>query len=123
MDDVIYLIKAVQEQDARGVWQTTPVKRRVFCTVNSISRAEFFEAGRSGLNPSFMFRVFAADYDGEDVVEYQGRTYGIYRTYKRNGNTYVGTDARLRQDLLQDYVELYAEGKGGTNAGYSSTDQ
>lgn len=122
MESVIYLIKVEQQQDERGVWQDTPIKRRVFCEVESVSRAEFFDAGRSGLNPTFVFRMFAGDYEGEDVVEYEGKTYGIYRTYKRNGNSYIGTLAKSRQDLLQDYIELYVEQKGGTNAGYSSTD-
>jgi hypothetical protein len=48
-----------------------------------------------------VFRVFFADYEGERLLEYNGKRYGIYRTYN-NGS---------------DEVELYAERKGGTNGG------
>ena len=52
------------------------------CQVDSVTRSEFFEAGRNGLNPEFVFRVFFGDYEGgERLVEYRGKRYSIYRTY------------------------------------------
>lgn len=98
--DVITLIGVTRSQDEYGVWRTTPVRRHVMCQVNSVTRAEFFEAGRNGLNPELVFRVFFGDYDGEDTLIYNGQGYGIYRAY------------RGRNDI----VELYAERKGGTNS-------
>jgi hypothetical protein len=71
------------------------------CQVNSVTRNEFFEAGRNGLNPEYVFRVFFGDYDGERIVEYKGKRYGVYRTYHGRN----------------DMMELYAERKGGTNGG------
>lgn len=97
--EVLTLIGTTKTQDAYGIWQETPTSRDIFCQVNSVTRSEFFEAGRNGLNPEFMFSVFAGDYAGERVCEYRGQTYAIYRTY-------LG-----RNDVL----ELYAERKGGTN--------
>ena len=70
----------------------------------SISRREFFEAGRNGLNPEFRFDVFQGDYQGETVVEYHGATYSVYRTYESG-----------------DYMELYAERKGGTDGKRNTT--
>ena len=100
--DVIYLIGSTKTQDANGVWQITPTRRKVYCNVGSITRSEFFEAGRNGLNPELVFdRVFFGDYQGEEVAEYNGKTYSIYRVFR--GST--------------DYLELYAERKGGTNGG------
>lgn len=98
--DVITLVKEVKTQDANGVWRTTTSERDVFCQVNSITRAEFFEAGRNGLNPEYSFTMFFGDYDGERTVKYKGNAYGVYRTY--HGRT--------------DTLELYVERKGGTNA-------
>lgn len=46
------------------------------------------------------FLVFAGEYSGEALVEYDGKTYAIYRTYR---------------DLNSDYIELYAQREGGTN--------
>jgi hypothetical protein len=43
--------------------------------------------------------VFFGDYDGERLLEYNGKRYGIYRTYHGRG----------------DQIELYVERKGGTN--------
>ena len=97
--DTIKLIAATREQDEYGVWRETLTKRTVFCNVQSVTRAEFFEGGRNGLNPSYVFTVFFADYCGESLAEYHGETYAIYRTYKRRDDT----------------LELYVERKGGTN--------
>lgn len=96
---VISLISEKRYKNEYGVFQTYASSRDVFCQVNSVSRAEFFEAGRNGLNPEYEFTMFAGDYNGEKVVEYKGETYAVYRTY------YGRTDT----------LELYVERKGGTN--------
>lgn len=96
---VITLIGETKEQDDYGVWQMTETRRDVFAQVDSVTRDEFFEGGRNGLNPEFRFTMFYGDYEDERTVEYDGKVYGIYRTYH----------ART------DVIELYAERKGGTN--------
>lgn len=103
-DDVIKLITINRTQDAYGRWiEGTPTVREVFAKVTSISRSEFFDAGRQGLNPEYRFDVFAGDYQGETVIEYHGQTYAVYRVYEPG-----------------DYMELYVERKGGTD-GKSNT--
>jgi SPP1 family predicted phage head-tail adaptor len=97
--NVISLVSTGQTQDAFGVWRQTETKRDVFCQVDSVTRAEFFEAGRSGLNPEYRFTLFAGDYNGESIVIFNGKAYSVYRTYH----------ART------DEIELYVERKGGTN--------
>lgn len=99
MDCVIDLIDAVYSKDEYGVPKTAESARQVFARVESVTRAEFFGGGRNGLNPEFKFLVFAGDYRGERTIIYKGFRYGIYRTYRGGG----------------DYLELYAERKGGTN--------
>lgn len=100
MDGVIILIGAAQRtRDENGVWRATPVTRQVFCKVESVTRSEYFGGGRNGLNPELVFTVFRKDYEGETTLEYEGNRFGIYRTYIADG----------------DYIELYAERKGGTN--------
>ena len=86
-------------QDEYGRWVATPTAKEVFCQVDSITRAEFFDGGRNGLNPELKFTMFFGDYNGESVVEYAGNTYSVYRTYLRR----------------TDIIELYVERKGGTN--------
>lgn len=97
--DVIKLIKVTKTQDKYGVWREELTPRQVYCDVSSVSAAEFFEGGRNGLNPYFRMTVFFADYEGETLLEYQGSTYSVYRTYKKR----------------TDEVELYVERKGGSN--------
>lgn len=101
MDSVLYLIgEETNTQDERGVWHDAVEKREVFARTKSVSRLEFFEGGRSGLNPEMVFTVFAGDYNGEAACEYMGKSYAIYRTYLPEG---------------RDYIELYVQRKGGTN--------
>lgn len=97
--DVCKLIAVTEAQDDYGVWRKTETKREVFCRVGPVSRQEFFEGGRIGLNPQFQITMFADDYEGEKVAEYNGKRFGIYRTYPSK----------------TDEIELYLERKGGTN--------
>lgn len=101
MDDVLILLgEESREKDEYGVWRVTRVSRQVFCKCDSVSRSEFFNGGRNGLNPEMRFTVFQGDYNGETECKYGDRSYAIYRTYHVPGT---------------DYIELYVERKGGTN--------
>lgn len=101
--DVINLIGIEWRNDDDGVPRPVQTESRtVMCQVDSVSRNEFFEGGRNGLNPEFVFRVFFADYRQESELEYKGDRYAVYRTYRGSG----------------DLIELYAERKGGTNGGH-----
>ena len=97
--DVLTLINQSRTQDDFGRWISTNTTRDVFVQVDSITQAEFYDAGRIGLNPEYRFRLFNGDYDGEELCEFHGQRYAIYRTY-------------LRRD---DTLELYVERTGGTN--------
>lgn len=86
--NVITLIGRSRQQDEYGVWRdNVDTRRDVFCQVNSVSRAEFFSAGQSGLKPEFMFTVFSGDYEGEQLAEFNGVIYSIYRTYHARNDT------------------------------------
>lgn len=99
-DGEIYLIAVTIQQDENGVPQEiegTP--RLCLCRIESVTRAEFFDGGRNGLNPEYVFTLWNGDYNGEKILIFKDKRYGIYRTYHSDG----------------DYVELYAERKGGVN--------
>ena len=99
-DAVITLISETSAKNSYGVYVPTLTQKNVFCRVESVSRAEFFEGGRNGLNPQYKFILFPGDYSGERDVLYEGMPYAVYRTF----------------DGKMDQLELYAERKGGTNA-------
>ena len=73
--DVITLVGSTRTQNAYGVWQETKTARDVFCQVDSVTRAEFFEGGRNGLNPEYRFTMFFGDYDGEREVIFKNKPY------------------------------------------------
>lgn len=97
--EVITLLSTVKQQDDYGVWRETETWHDVFCQVDSVTRAEFFEGGRNGLNPEFRMTMFFGDYNDEKNLLYRGKAYSIYRTY-------IGKN---------DTIELYVERKGGSN--------
>lgn len=100
----ITLVSTTQARNAYGVWTDTQTTRDVYCQVDSVTRAEFFEGGRNGLNPQFRFTMFFGDYSGEREVIYKGNHYSVYRTYQGR----------------KDTLELYVERKGGTNVTQST---
>lgn len=100
----IELLSATKTQNELGVWEETYTPRLVFAQVDSVSRAEFFDGGRNGLNPEFRMTLFFGDYQGERLLRYNGQTYAVYRTY--HGRT--------------DELELYVERQGGSNGKGSS---
>ena len=95
----IYLISTTYTEDAFGVLQPTTTKRLVYANVTSVSASEWFEGGRNGLNPEFRMTMFGPDYNGEEIVEYNGAQYSVYRTYKAK----------------TDRLELYVEKRKGTH--------
>lgn len=98
--EILKLIGQSYERDDNGVMKLVDTtEREIFCQVESITRNEFFEAGRNGLNPEYKFLIFFGDYQNERVVEYDGKRYAVYRTFRGKN----------------DVIELYVERQGGTN--------
>ena len=97
--DIITLYADTITYDDYGVAVKQRTGREVFCKVDSVTRSEFFEAGRSGLKPEYRITMFFGDYEGETLVGYNGRIYSVYRTYMAK----------------TDIIELYVERKTGTD--------
>ena len=100
--DVITLISASKTQDAFGVWRETLTEREVFCSVNSVTRAEFFDGGRNGLNPEYKITMFFGDYEGETLLKYKDLTYAVYRTYQgRNDELELYVRQLVQDDIMR----------------------
>jgi hypothetical protein len=95
--DIITLIRKTYEIDAIGQHVCTEEREEVFCEVRSVGQREWFEAGRNGLKAELQVNMFGFDYHGEEICEFDGVRYGIYRTYRRD----------------KDSIELYLERKAG----------
>ncbi len=78
----ITLIGQTYEKDKFGQWVPEETTRTIWGRKSPITRAEWGEAGRQGVNPSFQVKVRTQEYRGELVAEVKGSRYGIYRTYE-----------------------------------------
>lgn len=95
--EVCFLITTTHTRDDNGIMQASETEQRVFCNVQSVSASEWFEGGRSGLNPAYRFTMFEPDYNGQEIVRFNGVRYAIYRTYRTKDNM----------------IELYVQKEGG----------
>jgi len=79
--DVIQLI--TENRTGHGVHEAvTESARTVFCTVQSVTRSEYYDALNAGIQPSLVFRLaLAEDYQNERVIRYKDLKYRVIRTY------------------------------------------
>lgn len=96
-DDTVKLITEIYAENDYGVLGPSRTSRTIYATVDSVSQSEWFQGGRNGLNPEFKVTTFSGNYNGEEVAEYKGRLYSIYRTYQPHPDT----------------IELYLERRKG----------
>jgi diaminopimelate decarboxylase len=94
----VYLVEQTKTQNTIGEWVTTETLRKVYANVTSVSASEYFSASEIGLNPEVRFTMFAPDYKGETIIEYNGYRYSVYRIYVAS----------------TDKMELYAQREAGT---------
>lgn len=95
----INLISATWQKDQYGIQQPTETTKKIYANVKSVTRDEFFNGGRNGLNPELVLTVFFGDYSGEKIAEVNGIRYTVYRTYQ----------------LRTDAIELYVERRTGSD--------
>lgn len=98
MEGSAYLIRETYIIDDIG--QRIPVEEEIeiLCHIESIGQREFFSAGQNGINSDLRIVTQAVNYNNEQIIEFKGELYGIYRTFRKNDS---------------DEIELYCEWKGG----------
>ena len=80
----IALISIEYEQDDLGEWTEVQTKKEVFALIGSVSMSEFYQAGLQGFKPDFRFAIWRTEYSNEELVEYNGKIFNVYRTYIRD---------------------------------------
>lgn len=99
MDSVATLIsKTYKEDDIGQQVLDSEMCTDIFVMEKSLSKSEFFEAGQAGLNAELVLITPCVNYEGQQYVLYNGKEYGIYRTYRADDS---------------DVIELYLEQKAG----------
>lgn len=84
MIDVITLIEQTRGVDDYGDPVITESARDVFAKLGSIGQQEFYQAHAVGLKPEIKFVLTDyLDYEGEDLVQYEGQRYRVLRTFRK----------------------------------------
>ncbi|MRU08770.1 phage head closure protein, partial [Bacillus anthracis] len=85
MNDILFFPVVTTTKDDLGQIEVSEdFTRQVFCEKKSISQNEFFQAGQNGFKPKCVLIVYSLDYQEEQKVNYNNKTYSIYRTYERD---------------------------------------
>lgn len=99
MDGTAKLIKeSGYTKDAIGQRIPSETTREIFCEEKSVGQQEYYNAGQYGLTAELVLVTPAVNYEGERIIDYEGKRYGIYRTYR---------------NPKSDDIELYLAKKGG----------
>ena len=65
---------------------TQYTEREVFVSKKFITRNEFYKAATADFKPEIILELTVAeDYEGESVVEFEGKLYSVIRTYQPSG--------------------------------------
>lgn len=104
--DSLRIVKLIAQNHTRGNYGQDVVVETdstVYGEIGGITRNEWTAANSIGINPSFRVIVYTFEYNGEPIVEVDGKRYAVYRSYIQIGS---------------DKTELYLEArKGISNAG------
>ena len=85
-DEIVTLVgKTESNQDEWGNPIIAESKRDVFCNESGVFRNEFYQAGTTGLKPSYTLTIHEFEYDNEEKVIYKGKTYEVLRIYPEGG--------------------------------------
>lgn len=102
MDDLITLVGETFAQNEIGEQIATETRTAVWAHLRSVSASEYFAGGKIGLQPDIVAITPVSNYNGEKIVEYNGKGYAVYRTYFPENS---------------DDIELYLEVRTGLDAG------
>lgn len=80
----IALISTEYTQDDIGQWVEERTETDVFAIVESVTMSEFYQAGMQGFKPEYRMTVWMSEYNGQNLIEYNDKTYTVYRTYRRD---------------------------------------
>ena len=96
-EDIAYLCRKKTTISEDGVVvEDGYEEREVFAKVGGVYQKEFFDAYQSGIKPQWYVLVSAFDYQGEDVVKYNGVYYSVYRKYPKQEDEW---EIYLREDV------------------------
>ncbi len=100
MDGTIILIKQTVKSDKIGQQKViSEEKNEVFCTISSVTRSEWRDAGQNGIAAELKVVMPRVNYSEERIALVDGERKAIYRTYCPEDS---------------DEIELYLKSEAGT---------
>ncbi len=82
LNDTIKLVDIVVTVDADGYETTVEKLTEVKCdSGNGVTRTEFYEAYKAGLELSAAFEMWECDYGAQKVIEHRGKRYKVERAF------------------------------------------
>lgn len=91
--DVINLVTETYTENDMGDTVVLETYVQVFASKKSIRQSEFYQAQATGLKPAIAFDVRSMEYNDEEKIQYNSKTYNVIRTYDKG-----------------EFVELICEG-------------
>ena len=84
-DNELILIEYKKEIVSPGISEATKVSEtNVLCNVKSVTQTEFWKGKQSSDNPERVFIIHSYEYNGEKIVNYDGKEYSVIRTYEKD---------------------------------------
>ena len=108
-----------ESRKAHGVHETiSKTQRLVLCTVKRVRQSEYYEAHNAGFRPEYQFDLTAAeDYHDEDTLIYEGKEYGIIRTYEKSAGGLEIIAGRSDRNEPEDNTDDTDDSDGGQDPG------
>ena len=86
-EDLTLITKTVSK-DEEGYETVTETENEIFCCFeDGVSRGEFYESTKAGMQASAQAEVWADDYAREKLAEHDGIRYNILRTHETGRGT------------------------------------
>lgn len=88
MMDICTLVKQVKTKRADGYSDIEIVENEVFCGISEgVSRTEFYEASKAGIQLNATAQIWEDDYSGETELIHEDTKYEIVRVYPTGSGT------------------------------------
>jgi len=71
-----------QEDEAGYPLPVEETQREVLANKRSVKQSEFYAAAQNGLQADIRFELHLFEYEGERILEHEGKRYEVVRTYE-----------------------------------------
>lgn len=81
--DVVTLIKQTMTKDGENYDTIVETRRDLMCSFeDGVSQSEFYRSMKAGMQASAQVDIWAVDYEGEKIVEFNGRRFNVVRAFQ-----------------------------------------